>query len=710
MHPQKQKLEGGMRGIFIVCALVAAVGIVIICCPNGSYSTRGEPRQVTAYESALAKATYECIQAMVEDSTGLPHDRFDASLFDIVPQFSVIRRMPHINKDTLSPSTLGVWRSTSDECRHTGYYGLKIEYRMPESTSWGSYNVDSDSFFDVSEANFLEFWVKGALGDERFEFVLWDDNVWPGRPSSAETTATNCWKLVRIPLEDFEDTVDLASLWRLSIGFNNTMSTGGTIYFDEIAFVDSIGNRIHVALNEQTSVTNIGLYIVSVLAAWELDIISRSEAVGKLDTTLTSIESLKKWHGFPQTWNHVVSLDSSKIDTCICTIDLGNLAAGLIILRQALYDTFWNRASAILDNMEWDWLYDDSEGLPYGCRYPNGNASGWHCDWLCADSRLAHFIGIGTGKIPANSWDELKRDREDPRCKYHDLWHFEPGWDGGGLFMAFLPAIFLDEEQSELGESACNFVKDQFCYAEQIEAPAWGWSATSLPPYGEHYYGYGDKYDSVLVPHASILAVDCVPWHLLYENLGNLEALGAAQPVTDGRCTFDFGFRASVYWDREQPEVCTAYLVLDQSMAFLSLFNHTTNGRIRELFCQDSITLQAIDSIPDYVNSCLPPDAVNETMGLPRVHFRLCQNSPNPFTSQTEIRYSLPEGNKMRITIYDLAGRKVSTLVEGHREAGRYSIKWDGTDSFGREVGSGIYFCRLQADDLTAGKKMILLR
>ncbi|MFX0200981.1 MAG: hypothetical protein ACFFCW_33090 [Candidatus Hodarchaeota archaeon] len=271
------------------------------------------------------------------------------------------------------------------------------------------------------------------------------------------------------------------------------------------------------------------------------------------------------------------------------------------MLRQRIPE-LWSRASALLSAMEWDWLYDESTGLPYGCRYPNGDASeDWHYDWLCADSRLAHFIGIGTEKIPPDSWNNLNRHKEPSRCI--GLWHFEPGWDGGGLFMPLLPEIFLDEVKSEISLSTQNFIKDQISYYQQINAPAWGSSATALPPYGEEYCGYGCMRDDILVPHASILAADYISSKELAQNLLAFEALGAREWVTDGHEKLDFGFRASVNW--QTSEVASVYLVLDQCMAFLSLANNKANSCIRDLFCQDDIILNAINVISDYGNSCV---------------------------------------------------------------------------------------------------------
>ena len=88
----------------------------------------------------------------------------------------------------------------------------------------------------------------------------------------------------------------------------------------------------------------------------------------------------------------------------------------------------------------------------------------------------------------------------------------------------------------------------------------------------------------------------------------------------------------------------------------------------------------------------------------------LFQNYPNPFNPQTTIRYNLPQGSQVRLTIYNIAGQKVKTLVEEHQTAGHNAVRWNGTDDNGSEVTSGIYFYRIQAGEFTQTKKMVILK
>ncbi|MCF7805087.1 MAG: T9SS type A sorting domain-containing protein [Candidatus Marinimicrobia bacterium] len=90
---------------------------------------------------------------------------------------------------------------------------------------------------------------------------------------------------------------------------------------------------------------------------------------------------------------------------------------------------------------------------------------------------------------------------------------------------------------------------------------------------------------------------------------------------------------------------------------------------------------------------------------------RLLQNYPNPFNASTTINYSLAKPGDVSLTIYDISGRKVTTLTQGHRNAGSYSIRWDGRNVAGISVGSGIYFYRITVDGRPGlQKRMVLLK
>lgn len=86
------------------------------------------------------------------------------------------------------------------------------------------------------------------------------------------------------------------------------------------------------------------------------------------------------------------------------------------------------------------------------------------------------------------------------------------------------------------------------------------------------------------------------------------------------------------------------------------------------------------------------------------------QNYPNPFNPETRINYSIPEAGYVKLSVYDINGLLVNTLQEGNQPAGKYTVIWNGKNSAGDKVGTGVYFYRLQANEFVQVKKMILLK
>gem|GEM_PF-877628 len=100
---------------------------------------------------------------------------------------------------------------------------------------------------------------------------------------------------------------------------------------------------------------------------------------------------------------------------------------------------------------------------------------------------------------------------------------------------------------------------------------------------------------------------------------------------------------------------------------------------------------------------------ISEAGQLPE-QFALHQNYPNPFNPTTQIQYELAEDIHVKVTIYDLLGKKVTVLVNKQQEAGHKSVTWNGTDQFRHPVASGVYLYKIEAGDYAEVKKMILLR
>ena len=90
--------------------------------------------------------------------------------------------------------------------------------------------------------------------------------------------------------------------------------------------------------------------------------------------------------------------------------------------------------------------------------------------------------------------------------------------------------------------------------------------------------------------------------------------------------------------------------------------------------------------------------------------FTIHQNYPNPFNPVTTLRYELPEQTHVNITIYDMLGRKVKTLINQTQDAGYRSVIWDSTNNYGKPISAGIYLYQIQAGEYISTKKMVLLK
>ena len=88
----------------------------------------------------------------------------------------------------------------------------------------------------------------------------------------------------------------------------------------------------------------------------------------------------------------------------------------------------------------------------------------------------------------------------------------------------------------------------------------------------------------------------------------------------------------------------------------------------------------------------------------------LQQNYPNPFNSGTVIEFALPRAHEVDLRLYNLVGQEVLQLATGAREAGLYSLLWDGTDAQGQLLASGVYLYRLETGDRTLTRSLLLLR
>jgi hypothetical protein len=104
------------------------------------------------------------------------------------------------------------------------------------------------------------------------------------------------------------------------------------------------------------------------------------------------------------------------------------------------------------------------------------------------------------------------------------------------------------------------------------------------------------------------------------------------------------------------------------------------------------------------------PTAIEDTPGSLPFTYSLEQNYPNPFNPETTIQYSLAKPGHVTLTVYNLMGQKVKTLIDKSQPAGKYNASWNGRNDQGNPVTTGVYFYRINSGDFNRVKKLLLLK
>ncbi|UCE18122.1 MAG: T9SS type A sorting domain-containing protein, partial [Gemmatimonadota bacterium] len=91
--------------------------------------------------------------------------------------------------------------------------------------------------------------------------------------------------------------------------------------------------------------------------------------------------------------------------------------------------------------------------------------------------------------------------------------------------------------------------------------------------------------------------------------------------------------------------------------------------------------------------------------GIVPEEYILLENYPNPFNPETNIEFGLPEDSQVRLRVYNMLGQEVAVLVDDGLDAGYYTFSWDTAG-----LPSGVYFYRIEANDFTATRQMVLMK
>lgn len=386
-----------------------------------------------------------------------------------------------------------------------------------------------------------------------------------------------------------------------------------------------------------TSPTDIGVYLWSIVAALDLELIDRQDALTRLARTLDTLEGLATWRGFLFNWYDTETgvpltapggarLAPPFDGGFISTVDNAWFAVGLILMRQALPELA-SRATALLEAMDFGLFYDGRDqrvdptaGQMYGGYVVNGGPTAFHYSLLNTETRIAAYVGIGTQTMPGDVWwrtwrtlptdvtwqGQVPRGRtatyRDPQSgRAYSVFEghyrhrgipFVPSW-GGSMFEGLMPNLIVPETTwgpASFGQNNLNYARAQIAYATRtLRLPVWGLSPSTTPDATGRYAAYGARglasnrkccpyAENVITPHASFLALDVLP----REAFANIETLRERYAL-DG----PYGLFDAV--DPRTGQVSRRYLVLDQAMIMAALDNALQNRAMQRHFSADPI-------------------------------------------------------------------------------------------------------------------------
>ncbi|PYE48096.1 DUF3131 domain-containing protein [Paenibacillus barcinonensis] len=372
--------------------------------------------------------------------------------------------------------------------------------------------------------------------------------------------------------------------------------------YDEVRMKD---NGMEEA--KRTSPTNIAMYMMSTVSAEQMGMLSKKEAVSRLQTTLNTLEKMDKWNGLFYNWYNTDD-GSVKKDwgQFISQVDNGWMSAGLIVVGQA-YKELNVQTSTLVKQMNYTTLYDSEVGqFRGGYDVAKGALTEHHYGSFYTEPRVGSYIAIGKGDVPLEHWWKMYRTMplewdwqsqipQGQTVNYDGVDVFEgsyeykgkrfvPSW-GGSMFEGLMPGLVIKEKDlgaQALGLNNKRHVELQIEYAKEKGYPAWGFSPSATPTgYSEFaatplgISGYKDG--ATVTAHATFLALDYAP----EEARKNIKTLNKLNMM--GK----YGLYDSI--NLETKEIAKAYLALDQGMIMVSIANYLEHGVIRDYFHSDPI-------------------------------------------------------------------------------------------------------------------------
>ncbi|MBQ7137292.1 MAG: hypothetical protein IJO43_04885 [Bacilli bacterium] len=340
-------------------------------------------------------------------------------------------------------------------------------------------------------------------------------------------------------------------------------------------------------VSPNTSPTDIGMSIISIVSASELGFIGDNKSLELLNKVISSVEKLEKWRGHLYNWYDIKSMKKI-VPFVISSVDSGNFAASLVVAKEYCFKKgnmdLYKRISNIFELMNFSGLYTDKETFSVSYNTVDEELSIYNYNNFASESRILSFVAIMKGDVPSKHWLCLNKTLTKYK-KHKGL----VSWSGTS-FEYFMPLIFMKSYPNTLLDESYFFSK--FCqknYMNEIDSKMpWGISESA---YDELDDGLNYKYKAfatpylrvidekddrlVLSPYASILAITNDPADV-YHNLKKFRKL---------KMYGDLGFYESYDYTTENRVL--AYYAHHQGMILAALTNYLRQNAIQDYFHSD---------------------------------------------------------------------------------------------------------------------------
>ncbi len=363
-----------------------------------------------------------------------------------------------------------------------------------------------------------------------------------------------------------------------------------------------------VWIGDYTNITNVGVYLMSIVSAYDLGFIPKEDAVARIRKTLATMEKLEcHKSGFPYNYYDTTLLVPTSY--FVSFVDSGWLFLGYYVAKNAFPEELSEQVGRLLARANFKFFYDPVANQMYHGYYKNlGVYTDYRYGVFYAEPRAAMYMAIARGDVPEKLWFEgvvrtfpmnYKWQSQPPKNRtertvlgyryaggyyeWKDL-QYVPSW-GGSAFEALMPTLVLEEKTlapEGLGKNDAVHARGQMRYAqEELGMPVWGMSPSADPhdsysEYGAKPFGIKGYKPGVVTPHATALALEFIPG----EAVQNLRKLIELYDIYG-----EYGFYDALAV--ADGKVARKYYSLDQGMILIAINNYLHDGAIRKRFHAD---------------------------------------------------------------------------------------------------------------------------